>query len=144
LSSERHGDRDQIVVYFEAVVSAYQKGTWVADLDLFDLFQNIGQIVYPNSPFHYLPIDWPHRPVAKVDSSTFDGLTSIDNWYDYLDRPTNATIIRANNNWVVRLAFAAIPFPDREKLIIGSQEICWPAQNVLLRIQAYRMTNGFF
>ncbi len=86
----------------------------------------------------------PHRPVAKVDSSDFDGLTSIDNWYDYLDRPTNPAIIRVNNKWVVRLAFAAIPFPDREKLIIGSQEICWPAQNVLLRIQAYQMTDGFF
>lgn len=66
-----------------------------------------------------------HDTEDKMDFESFKCQTSIDNWDEYLDRPMNPAIIRTNNNWIARLAFAAIPLPGQEKLIIGPKEICW-------------------
>ena len=116
LNTQRHSPRDKEAFYLEAVVSVYDKGVWMADLDLLHLIRG---------PQKFLQACDLHDEVVKQDFSTIPGLTAIDNWYEYLDRPPNTAIIRANKNWVARLAFAAIPLKDEEALIIGSEQICW-------------------
>ena len=116
LNTSRYGCRDKEAYYLEAVVSAYDKGTWVADLDLLHFLQG---------PFLRLDDTCSHDSTAQVDSSVFPGLTSIDNWYEYLDRPPNAAILRASGNWVARLALAAIPLSGKEALILANKKLCW-------------------
>lgn len=117
LNTASYGCRDKEAFYLEAVVSAYDKGTWVADLDLLHLV---------HGRFMHLGPNCTHDSSVQRDSSIVPGLTSIDNWYEYLDRPPNTAVIRASGNWVARLAFAAIPLVDKEALIIvGSEKICW-------------------
>ena len=52
-------------MFVEAVVSAYEGATWVADLDLFYLFRIGVQGIRPNSPFMYLPTIAPTTPKTK-------------------------------------------------------------------------------
>ena len=116
LNTSRYGCRDKEAFYLEAVVSAYDKGTWAADLDLLHLIHG-----------RFLRIDAScgHDSHTRSDFSIFPGLTSIDNWHEYLDRPPNTAVIRASGNWVARLAFAAIPLANKESLIMASESICW-------------------
>lgn len=53
------------------------------------------------------------------------GITTVDNPFEYPDRPPDTAVIRASKNWVARLALAAIPMTDKKALIMGSGEICW-------------------
>ena len=116
LNTSRYGCRDKEAFYLETVVSAYDKGTWAADLDLLHLV---------HGPFLRIDASCGHDSHTGSDSSIFPGLTSIDNWHEYLDRPPNTAVIRASGNWVARLAFAAIPLPNKEALVVASETICW-------------------
>ena len=111
-----HGGRDREAFYLEAVVSAYDKGIWVADLDLTHLLQALGL----NSDHQC-----PHVAEARSYTKNFPNLVSIDNWYEFLDPPLSPAVIRACGNWVARLALAAIPLPPARTLIIEREQICW-------------------
>lgn len=128
LNTSRYGCRDKEAFYLEAVVSAYEKGTWVADLDLLHLI---------HGPFLRVESSCMHNTNAQQDFSIFPCLTSIDNWYEYLDRPPNTAVIRASGNWVARLALAAIPLAGKEALIIGSERICWTCLDQELRVESF-------
>lgn len=144
LNTKRHGDRDQVAVYVEAVVSAYERGVWVADLDLSNLFRNVGPVKQLKSPFSYVPTTCTHDSSLKTDSSVFDGLTSIDSWYEYLDRPPNNAIIRARDNWAARLAFAAITLPEDEKLIVSSKKMCWACAKAIVKNEGLPVDRQLF
>ena len=135
LNIQRHGGRDKEAFYLEAVISAHKNGAWVADLNFLDLFRNIYQAkgdLPLRSPLRFLPPTCTHDAAEESDTTAFPILSSIDNWYEYLDRPSNAAIIRARGNWIARSAFAAIRLPEQEKLIIGSERICWACVKELM------------
>lgn len=111
-----HGGRDREAFYLEAAVSAYDNGTWVADLDLHHLLQIKG----PHPEFQC-----PHEAEAREYAKFFPTLVSVDNWYEFLDPPASPAIIRARGNWAARLAFAAIRLSQPKNLIIESERICW-------------------
>ena len=134
LNIQRHGGRDKEAFYLEAVISAHENGAWVADLNFSDLFRNIYQAkgdLPLRSPLRFLPPTCKHDAAEESDTTAFPILSSIDNWYEYLDRPSNAAIIRARGNWIARSAFAAIRLPEQEKLI-GSEKICWACVKELM------------
>ena len=121
----QQGTRDKEVFYLEIVVSAYERGTWVADLDLFHLLHGNNQYISP-----YCPHD---EPVSHTQTA-FSDLTSVDNWYEYFDRPPNSGVIRAHGNWLARLALASISLADKDPLIvINSDKVCWACIEDLLR-----------
>lgn len=128
LNTSRYQKRDKEAFYLEAVVQAYDKGTWVADLDLLHL---------ERGEFLRLDPECLHDISAQQDSSVFPGLTSVDNWFEYLDRPPNMAVIRASGNWVARLALAAIPLASKEALLIGTKKICWACLADLLNPQSF-------
>ena len=126
LNTSRYGRRDKEAFYLEAVVSAYDKGIWVADLDPLHLI---------HGRFLRLDSTCRHDASAQQDFSHFPGLTSVDNWYEYLDRPLNMAIIRASGNWMARLALAAIPLASKEDLIIATDRMCWACLMDKLKLQ---------
>ncbi|KAK3171567.1 hypothetical protein OEA41_003651 [Lepraria neglecta] len=70
LNTQNHGARDKEACYLEAVISAYDKGAWVADLDLLHLV---------NGAVFYLGATCSHDEATKRDTSGLNGMTSIDN-----------------------------------------------------------------
>ncbi|KAL8722228.1 MAG: hypothetical protein Q9181_007536 [Wetmoreana brouardii] len=125
LNLGRHGSRDQEAFYVEAVVSVHDHGSWMADVDLLHFAQNAPGQQDMRAWLAVLPATCEHDPSNKNDTSFFAKLTSIDNWYEFIDRPGNTAVVRAVGNWVARLPLAAIPRADDESLLIASKDICW-------------------
>ena len=136
LNLGRHGARDKEAFYVEAVVSAHDHGNWVADLNILQsahliddirrTYRNFnGVLVFHDAVVEHFPANCGHSVDAKKAHSLFECLTSIDSWYEYLDLPKNAAVVRAHGNWVARLAFATIPLPEQQKVVISSEDFCW-------------------
>lgn len=124
------GRRYKEVAYVEAVVSAYDSGTWVGDLDILGLYNDTSNLIYDDwseasSIGRALPKSCSHWGVDKADASKFGNLTSIDNWSEFLDPPPNTAIIRANGNWIARLALAAAMRCRGDAAVWAPGKICW-------------------
>ncbi|MCJ1393487.1 hypothetical protein MMC18_006362 [Xylographa bjoerkii] len=132
LNTGQHGGRDKEVYYLEVVVAALHDGSWVADLDILNPIMARNAI--PQNNIRYLPLICSHNDAEQADSSHLARLTSIDNWYEFLDRPQNAMIVRAKGNWTARLALATVTANMQQSLIIGSEKICWACAKHFTRL----------
>ncbi|KAK5044626.1 hypothetical protein LTR84_010640 [Exophiala bonariae] len=112
------GYHDKEVFLLEAVVRAYDKSRWVADLDL---------NLRPNPLVHKLLAtgECAHDEHERDDYAAFQPLTSIDSWDELLDPPPNTGIVRARANWLARQAVAAFALQQSIPLIVASESICW-------------------
>lgn len=90
-----------------------------------------------HGPFLHVDTVCTHDTTAQEESHIFPGLTSIDDWYEFLDRPPNTAVIRASGNWVAWLALAAIPLAGKEALIVGSERFCWTCLAEKLRAERF-------
>lgn len=143
-----HGSRGQDASYVEAVVSAYDRGVWVADLDIpkalgyqanasrsesgssrniqrqdqsnasSDLWMMPERCLHPNSE------DWTATGIGP--------LTSIDNWDEFLDPPMHIGVVRATGSWSARMALTAVARQRGFTVIIAPEligahdrSICW-------------------
>jgi hypothetical protein len=143
-----HGSRGQDASYVEAVVSAYDRGVWVADLDIPrclsyqssafrsescssgdierqhpsnaspDLWMMPGRCSHPNSG------DWTATGIGP--------LTSIDNWDEFLDPPMQIGVVRATGSWSARMALTAVARQRGFMVIVAPEltgtndrSICW-------------------
>jgi hypothetical protein len=105
-----------------------KKGTWVADLDLLHLI---------HGPLCYLKAERSHYTKENEDHSAIHGITTVDNRFEYSDRPPNTAVIRASKNWVARLALAAIPMTEKKALIMGLEKFAGLAR------RSHYHTSGF-
>ena len=111
-----HGDRDSVVHFVEAAVSAHDRGLWHADLDLLRLSRRNWS--------RSSAADCPHDEEQAADVSLVADFASIDNWYEVLDPPLNPAIVRSQGNWIARLALSGIPSPENQKLTIITDRPC--------------------
>lgn len=116
VNTDDHGGRDSVVHFVEVVVSAHDRGVWHADLDLLRLATGDWTRI--------LPADCQHTEEQIAHTSLLASCTSIDNWYEVLDRPRNTAIVRSHRNWIARLALAAVSSPKHQQLIIASDKPC--------------------
>ncbi|MCJ1437562.1 hypothetical protein MMC27_006949 [Xylographa pallens] len=126
----QHGGRDKQIYYLEAVVAALHNGSWVADLDIWNTNRKLDNFLKKN--IQHLPSLCSHSDAEQADFSYLAKLTSIDNWYEFLDRPQNAMIVRAKGNWTARLAFATATANMQQPLVVGSEKICWACAKHLI------------
>jgi hypothetical protein len=117
LSTGAMGVIDQEVHFLESVVSLWDYGQWVADLDVIALekcyFRRILGACSCGSP---------------MNSFDEQELISLDSWEELLDPPGTTGILRAHGNWAARLAAVAllIQKKDSEALIVlGNKTPCW-------------------
>ena len=88
---------DQDVYFVESVVSAFDKGEWVADLDILCIdFKGLRRFD-GESECHS----------AHEETYVYD-YTSLDSWEELLDGPQTVGIFRAHGNWAARLAAVSI------------------------------------
>jgi hypothetical protein len=116
------GACDKEVFYVEATVRAYERGSWMADINVLDLPDTISMC---REYCLTLGVGCEHSKEARSDYSVLGPMTSVDCWSEFLDRPTSKAVIRAKDNWQVRLALTAIMFARRDNLVICRGEICW-------------------
>ena len=141
INTGRHGGRDREHFFLETVTSAYEGGTKVADLDLLKVSQEVQLPALPDVNIlrppllRFTPDECVHNESEKLDSSIFGHLTSLDNWFEVLDPPSNSAIIRARGNWMARLALAAVCIEKSlDLLVFSSEHICWACAKETLEI----------
>jgi hypothetical protein len=125
------------VSYVEAVVSAHDRGKWVADLDILGLYRhssglisNLGSEAVNAMKEETriegaLPESCSHKGSEKNNYTLFGKVIAIDNWQELLDSPSNAAVIRADGNWIARLALAAAMRGREDSVLFASGGICW-------------------
>lgn len=113
LATGRHGGVDAEVTLVESLVSVYDRGNKVADLDV------LGSL---SSPF-----------LQRLDECTCSQkaskrlrtrLISIDNWEELLDSPNHrekVCVVRAHSNWIARLAATCISIQKRYRTALFSK-----------------------
>lgn len=96
--SER-GEQDIRVAILESVVSVYDGGRWVADLDILAAMESMDL----------------HRITTKESRCEFHGVgthaeevISLENWDEVLDLPTVTSVVSARGNPLARLAIATV------------------------------------
>jgi hypothetical protein len=115
------GGRDFPACFLEAAVRVYDRGEWVADLDVLNALKTWKTV--PRKPCEHLT-----GIVEAKDASAIPSLVSIDSWLELLDPPIQNAIVRANGNSVARLAAAALAIRQFPKVIVLSSHLCWTCQ----------------
>ena len=108
---------DQDVRIVESVVSTWDRGEWVADLDILCIdFERIRRF------------DTGECPGTHKETAVYD-YTSLDSWEELLDSPQTVGFFRAHGNWAARLAAVSIISQKGQGHSIG---VCGP-RNACLR-----------
>ena len=117
---------DDRVLFLESVVSVHDKGMWIADIDILKAIES-------NYFFRLTVENDRNQHQACLPSGR--GLIAVDSWSEVLDMPKDSFIVRANGNWIARLAatavlsqmLEAIPIDKREfwSIIACPPYVCW-------------------
>jgi hypothetical protein len=122
-SKKRRGTIDSDLTFVETLISAHDRGKWVADLDVLAIYKDNAHLLQRYEPeagcSHDKSTEYPHQ------------LTSLDNWEEILDAAEdfghgNVGIVRANNNWLARIAAACVSVQLGHKTVVLPSNIdCW-------------------
>lgn len=129
----QRGSRDSAAVIVETVVSLYDRGEWIGDLDILS-----GASAWAAKRVQK---DCLHSPAQKEDNSSLAPLVSVDSWSEFLDRPVQNHVMRAHQNATARLAAAALAAQQSRKFVIMSPDVCWECLRVDIHTQAARRSN---
>jgi hypothetical protein len=138
LSAGKHGIRDTEIYFLEAIVSVHDKGTWIGDTDI------VGSVA--NSKFEIIRRNPLHRHPSPEERSMH--MLSVDTWDEFIDYPRSIFIVRAEGNWVARLAATSLSIQRGHRTVVISHDpeipVCWscildryslgPAENDLVLI----------
>ena len=114
-----HGAKSVEAVFLETIISAHDRGEWVADIDTLSTLSsprlhhastNLGECTHRHSSHSTLP-QFP--------------LTSIDRWEELLEMPMGDAVVRAHGNWLARSAAAAISVKMGNETVLLSDSHCW-------------------
>lgn len=111
------GARDQPAAFVETVVSVYDRGEWVADLDIMKSCKSWASQSQKQR--------CQHATNEKVDMSSWMPLVAIDSWLEFLDHPIENCVVRARGNTMARLAAAALAAQQSREVLIVPIEECW-------------------
>lgn len=121
---------DRAVVLVETLLSVYDRGAWVGEVDILKAFRSQVHRVQ-DDPTH---IAHQSAAIAKNGKTYRDALleipqltaTSIESWDELIEAPcTGAIAIKAHKNWLARLAAMAICVKQNFTPVILPEEVCW-------------------
>ncbi|KAI9690167.1 MAG: hypothetical protein M1822_009128 [Bathelium mastoideum] len=119
-----HGQDSQIH-FLESVISVHDSGAWIGDVNILQALQD--------SRVHRMGV----FSCGHKSPTTYGGkMVSVESWEDILDPAEERFVIRANGNWVARLAATAIltqSLPDPSSrlgalggdIVICPNSVCW-------------------
>lgn len=107
--------RDTEVFFLETIISVHYKGEWIADLDILPIFRN--------------PLFRPVKHTCCNHETSHCGrdfgLTMVDSWEEFIDRPDGDAVVRAHGNWLARLAATSVCVSKGQLTIIFDKKLCW-------------------
>ena len=133
LAGDNHGGRFTEAFFIEAVVSAHDRGRWIADLDVLRAL---------DSPlFHVLLTKACCKQKPSPATPSFY-LTSIDQWEESLDRRGQYAVVRAHQNWQARLAASAISMNLGFQRLVFAGDPCWKCGPKMLKSGRWEPETG--
>ncbi|KAF5536829.1 hypothetical protein FNAPI_11603 [Fusarium napiforme] len=113
-----HGYQSIAANFVETPVSIFDRNTWIADLDILKALKS-------RQLERRITRCCDHDEAEK--SRPAFPLTSIDSWLELLDLPPNASVFRARNNWLARLAGAALSLQIGAHTVVlpSCETVCW-------------------
>lgn len=120
----QHGLLDSQALFLESVVQVYDRGNWIADLDILNALtgdaatQYIRQLPTRGSCSH-------DKEAAQDYSSVCCSIISVDSWAELLDPPKSMCIVRAGRNWLARLAAVAVAAQKSWLVFVAADSVCW-------------------
>jgi hypothetical protein len=117
--ASRHGYQGIETNFIETLVSIFDREEWVADLDILGALQK-------DSVWKF-NVKWDECQHKRHQLVPTFRVTSIDSWNEFLDRPRNACLFRARNNWLARLAATALNIRQGFKTVVleDTGRTCW-------------------
>jgi hypothetical protein len=113
MDSGEIGARDANIYKLESLTSVHERGEWIADIDILKTYSK--KVVWAPTECSHTQED---EPIPL--------LTCIDNWYEFVDLPDEASIVRAHRNWQARLAATAIGLARSHRtLVLPCMPVCW-------------------
>ncbi|KAI8634936.1 hypothetical protein F5Y19DRAFT_485897, partial [Xylariaceae sp. FL1651] len=136
------GRQNNQAFMLESVVSVFDNGNWVADIDISRTYRSLMICLMRRSGA--VRIDCAHQQ-GGLTLGPDTSLTSLDSWDEVLDLPRGDVIIRAKGNWSARLALLCVlahrlptpfnatdvsersrsDFSRKMTIIICPKEVCW-------------------
>ena len=113
----QRGIREVPALFIETAVSVYDRGQWIADLNIMKSCKSWAGLKQK----HHCQ----HRHQERVDANLFTPLVCIDSWLEFLDQPLQNSVVRARSNAMARLATAALATQQSRKVLIMPEEECW-------------------
>ena len=103
-TTREHKNSQAIEAFFqEAVISILDRAEWIADLDVLKSFEKMTICRQVGSEdLHDLDCCPKSRGAINLRKASL-ALTSVASWPGFIDRPSEAAIVRASRNWIVRL-----------------------------------------
>ncbi len=119
-------DKDIHIRVVETIISVFEKGEWVADLDVLALYEPTLSSYRFVDRFTDLSCNCGNTDRRKQ----LQRLTSIDNWAELINAPNDlgdehAGVVRAGKNPLTRLATACVAVQKGLRTVILQQEVCW-------------------
>lgn len=116
--------RDPPARLLETAVSVYDRGKWIADLDILEASVHWMRVPKPQVSCSHM--DGAEKGVAGLD------LVSVDTWLELLDPPQEGqdSVVRAHDNPIARIAAAAMAVRKRRSVIILPNRVCWQCQSL--------------
>jgi hypothetical protein len=118
LENHVRGRQDVEAYFIETVVSVFNCGKWVADLDILSALSN--------GNLHQLQCTPKCSGKSAWRLGMFQGqMVAIDSWEEILERPQNAAVVRAHGNWLARLAMTSFAIGRGYKVVVLPELTCW-------------------
>ena len=117
---------DRPARFVETLVSVYEGGNWVADLDIMSALQSslVSRFVC-NKGIMGSPAGDCHKSFIEVFGDAH-AMVSIDNWDEFLEQSESSDkVVRAHENWLARLAFTVMSVQQDRPLILLPADVCW-------------------
>jgi len=135
VDSGRHGFRDNECMFIETAVSLFDRGEWVADLDLLDA-ADLWQKSCSEGPCRG------HTQDEQLDTSKIRSFLCVDSWLSLLDPPLSHSIVRAYQNPGARLAATCLALQKGYDFHILGSEPCWTCTDNMAREPRQKKTRN--
>ncbi len=128
---------DRPARFVETLVSVYEGGNWVADLDIMSALQS-------NLVSRFVCQEVMMGKSCDCHQSFIDvfgvahAMVSIDNWEEFLEQSESSDkVVRAHGNWLARLAFTVTTVQQGRPLILLPNDVCWACLNRRMKAVAH-------
>ena len=119
------GQRDAEAYIIESLVSVYDRGKWIADLDVLQaLNKGCSQ---PDHEFFYKSFCNHVFGEAFDAKETFPPIVTIKNWDEFLEHPKSPAVAMAHKNWDAKLALAVLGVRRGDRVFVLDRicKICY-------------------